>query len=71
MNDDEALARKRFMVLSLMRLGGAFFLTVGLLAIAGKIALMREVAYGFVVVGMLDFLFVPWWLAKRWKSPGQ
>lgn len=69
MNEDERVARGRFMMLSLLRLAGAAFLTLGLLIIGGKITLPPELGWPFVLIGIADFLFLPWWLAKRWKSP--
>ena len=69
MNDNEAEAKKRFFVLSLLRLGGAVFLALGLLIIAGKIDMQKELGIPFALIGLADFLIIPWWLAKRWKSP--
>jgi len=69
MNDNEAEAKKRFFILSLLRLGGAVFLALGLLIIAGKIDMQKELGIPFVLIGFADFLIMPWWLAKRWKTP--
>lgn len=67
--EDEALVKKRFLVISLMRLGGAVFLTLGLLILGGKVDLPRELGLPFALIGLADFLLVPWWLGKKWKSP--
>jgi hypothetical protein len=69
MNDTEAEAKKRFFILSIMRLSGAAFLTLGLLIIGGKIDMPKELGLPFALIGLADFILVPWWLSKRWKSP--
>lgn len=68
MNEDEALARRRFAILSLVRLSGAAFLTVGLLAIGGKIEIPAILGAALVVIGLLNFLAAPRFLARKWKS---
>ncbi len=69
MNADEILARRRFTILSLVRLSGAAFLTVGLLSVAGKIVVPQVAGFVLVAAGLANFLFVPRWLARKWKSP--
>ena len=72
-NPDEDPAKRRFFLLSGLRLGGAAFATLGLLVFTGKLALdlPREIGLAFLAVGLADFLFVPLWLSRRWKSPRQ
>lgn len=69
MNEEERLARSRFTVISLVRIGGAAFLTLGFLALGGKIALPQVGAAALVALGLLGFLVVPRKLARKWKSP--
>jgi hypothetical protein len=69
MNTDEILARRRFTILSLVRLSGAAFLTVGLLSVAGKITVPQVAGFVLVAAGLANFLFVPRALARKWKSP--
>ncbi len=69
MNADELLARRRFTILSLVRLSGAAFLTVGLLSVADKLTIPRELGFVLVAAGLANFLFVPRHLARKWKSP--
>lgn len=69
MNADEILARRRFTILSLVRLSGAAFLTVGLLSVAGKIVIPQAAGFVLVAAGLANFLFVPRALARKWKSP--
>lgn len=69
MSPDERLARRRFTILSLVRLSGAAFLTVGLLSVAGKIVIPQLAGFVLVAAGLANFLFVPRHLARQWKSP--
>jgi hypothetical protein len=69
MNPDELLARRRFTILSLVRLSGAAFLTVGLLSVADKLTIPREAGLVLVAAGFANFLFLPRHLARKWKSP--
>lgn len=71
MNDTEALARQRFMLLNLVRLSGVALALVGLAAIAGKLGLGKEVGAVLFVIGLFEALIAPIFLAKRWKSPPQ
>lgn len=66
---EETLAQYRFLVINLCRITGAIMLVVGLAVIARQ-AFGLPIAAGYVLflVGMFDFLVVPVFLAKRWKS---
>lgn len=68
MSEEEALARRRFTALSLIRLGGAACLTVGLLATGGKIVVPQAVRIVLVLLGLAGFLVIPRRLARKWKS---
>ena len=68
MSEEEALARRRFAALSLVRLGGATCLTMGLLAVGGKIVVPQPVGIGLVLLGLAGFLVIPRSLARKWKS---
>lgn len=69
MNDDEALVKRRFLAISLVRLSGAAFLTAGLFVLGGKLDLHQGAGWVFTVIGMIDLLVIPPFLAKKWKSP--
>ena len=69
MNPDENEAKKRFLFLSLIRIGGAVFLTLGLMILGGKVRMQQELGLPLALIGLAGFLLVPVWLAKRWKSP--
>lgn len=66
---DEALAKKRFMAISLIRLSGAVFMTLGLLVLGGKVDLPQAAGLAFAVIGLIDLLVAPVFLSRRWKSP--
>jgi membrane protein YdbS with pleckstrin-like domain len=68
MTEDEAIARRRFIAISLVRLSGAVFLTLGLLTVAGRVDLPQVAGFVFVVIGLVDFLVIPVFLARKWKS---
>jgi hypothetical protein len=67
MSDDPAKAR--FFALQAIRFGGVAITIVGALIIARKIDLPQEAGYAIFLVGVLDALFMPRLLARRWKSP--
>lgn len=71
MNDHEAKAKQRFVILSVMRLSGALLFGFGLITLSGNTFLPKELGYPLVLLGMADFMLVPWWLAKKWKTPEQ
>jgi len=68
MSEEEALARRRFTMLSLIRLGGAACLTLGLLATGGKIVVPQIAGIVLVLLGLAGFLIIPRSLARKWKS---
>ena len=73
---DEALAKKRYFAINLMRIMGAFFVMAGFLLIAGRweIAGMptdRYIGVAVVLIGAFDFAVFPMLLARRWRSPKQ
>ncbi len=68
MSEEEALARRRFATLSLIRLGGAASLTLGLLAMGGKIVVPQVAGIVLVLLGLAGFLVIPRSLARKWKS---
>ncbi len=69
MNEADQLARQRLIVMNAVRLAGVGLALIGLLIIAGKIDLGREIGAFFFVLGLFEALFMPAFLAKRWKSP--
>ena len=60
-------ARQRWMAIQLMRIGGVVFAILGMLMTRDVVVIggdqNRLVGYGFIVIGLLDALFVPQYLA--------
>jgi hypothetical protein len=69
MNED--LARQRFVAMQAARLAGIVLALLGVLIVAGKLALPPEVGVLLFLVGLGEALFLPKFLASRWKSPPQ
>lgn len=70
----DALAKKRFVALSLLRLMGALMVLAGFALIAGGWSLAgspndRWIGTALVLVGMFDFAIMPLILARRWRTP--
>lgn len=71
---EEALAKKRFFAINLMRVMGIAFLMAGFILIAGRWELMgqptdRYLGIALVLIGAFDFAVFPMLLARRWRSP--
>lgn len=65
----EMQAQYRFLVINLCRIIGAILLVLGLAVIAREtFGIPKAVGYLLFMVGMLNFLLVPVFLSKRWKS---
>lgn len=71
---DDALAKKRFMALSSMRIMGAILVFAGFVLIRGGFELAgqptdRWIGVAVVLIGAFDFAVMPKILARRWRSP--
>lgn len=71
MNDNESMAKQRFFFLSLIRLLSTALIVVGLLILAGKLDIPRPAGAAFAIFGLLELVFLPRFLASRWKTPGE
>ncbi len=68
--DSEATARKRYGIISAVRLAGGAMLVLGLAIIAnGLMNLPVEVGYALFAAGAFGFIAAPAMLSRRWKSP--
>lgn len=71
---DDALAKKRYFAINLMRIIGALFIMAGFVLVAGRWELMgqptdRYIGIAVVLMGAFDFAIFPLLLARRWRSP--
>lgn len=69
---EEARAKSRFMLLSLLRLTGVVMLMAGFVLIAGRWELLgdgmdRYLGVALVLIGAFDFSVAPFLLARSWK----
>jgi len=69
-NDDQA--RNRWMVIQAMRAMGFALVILGILMTRDVVNLAGDsnhlVAYGFIVIGLLDGFLMPTFLARKWSS---
>ncbi|SHN51372.1 hypothetical protein [Erythrobacter sanguineus] len=64
----EALARQRFIILNAVRFGGIATLMFGLAIARGLIGLPWVVGVVLAVTGLLEFFFLPRFIARAWKA---
>ena len=69
MTEDQA--KRRFLLLSLMRLVAVATVVFGVAIIAGKTRADTGVGYAIFVIGAINFFVIPWWLKKVWQAQGQ
>ena len=71
-DENESLARQRWMVMQVMRIMGFGLVILGILMARDVVDIAGEsnhlVGYAFVVVGLLDGFLMPIFLAKKWSS---
>lgn len=68
---NEELARKRFMILNLVRFSALAFIFAGAANIGGKLLpeLMPVLGYILLVIGAVDFFLAPVLLKRLWRTP--
>jgi len=64
----EALAKRRFMAINLIRITGLACVLLGIAITQGVIDLPRFVGVVLAIFGLYDFFFMPRIIAKRWRS---
>lgn len=71
MSDEQLrLERNRFLILNIVRISGAVMIVFGMAVIArGFLDLPKEVGYLLFVIGIVDFIIAPLFLARAWKTP--
>jgi len=68
---DEKLAQRRFFFLQLIRFSGLALVMLGIAINVGQIDLPSELGFVISLIGMIEFFFVPWFLASRWNKGGR
>jgi len=70
--EQDALAKKRFLALQLVRMSGVALILVGLLFALDKIDVPQPprhlIGVFLILFGLIDTFVVPPMLARRWKS---
>ena len=71
MNQAKEIARKRFMVLNLVRFSALAIVMVGVSNIAGKLwtEFAPGLGYALLVIGAVDFFLAPVMLKRMWRTP--
>jgi hypothetical protein len=64
----EALARQRLIILSALRFSGIALVMLGFAIIRKVIDLPWAVGAVLAVVGVLEFFFLPRFIARRWNA---
>jgi len=71
MNDlekSENLARHRLMIISLVRFSGVVLIMLGIYTVSGKAAWPDFIGYVLLLLGAVEFFYMPLVLARRWRS---
>ena len=73
MNEDaatrEALAKRRYFIIQVVRVAGVVMVLLGLMVLNAKLSWPQLVGYFLVLNGLFDALFLPTLMAGRWKTP--
>lgn len=64
----DAQARQRLIILTALRFSGIALVMAGFAIVRGVIDLPWAVGAVFAVVGMLEFFFLPRFIARRWNA---
>ena len=70
MSPEDRRARSRFFMIGAVRLGGAVTIALAVAISYGRIAgVPGELGYALLALGIVEFLVLPQFLVKRWKTP--
>ncbi len=68
MTPEEETARRRYMVLNILRLSGLAMVLIGIAIHYGRLDLPEILAWPLALFGLFDFFFAPALLARHWKK---
>lgn len=71
MNEGERTARNRFLVLGIIRFGGMALVLFGLAIHYGRVAMPEAAAWFCVIMGFVEFFFLPMLLKAHWRNSGE
>ena len=71
MDEEEKLARQRFFLLQMVRLGGAVMAMIGAVILSGRLIDMPELGYVLLVLGAVEFFLLPNLISRGWRTPDQ
>ena len=69
MNDQDKLARNRFVVLNLVRLAGLAAVLIGIAIGYGRIAAPEWLAWLLAGAGIAGFFWAPNFVGRDWRTP--
>ena len=64
----EALARQRYIILNALRFSGIALVMLGIAIARGLIDLPWAAGAVIAVIGLLEFFFLPRFIARRWNA---
>ena len=65
----DEVARGRWMVINVLRLGGVAMVIAGMLGTRQVLEIPLIAAYALIAIGLLDIFLVPLLLARKWRTP--
>lgn len=65
---DEERAKKRFLTIQAVRLGGAVTVMIGLAIVGEVIPIHEYIGYGLVLIGLVETMIMPVIMAKKWST---
>lgn len=65
---DEAVAKRRFLTIGLMRMGGVAMILFAILVLTDTVLLPLWAGYLLLVLGLVETFLVPHLLARLWSS---
>ena len=70
---NEEVAKRRFMIINLVRFSALAFIFAGAANVAGKLLpeLTPTLGYVLLVIGAVDFFLAPVLLKRMWRTPEQ
>lgn len=65
---DDERAKKRFLTIQAVRLGGVITILIGLTIVGEVIPVHEYIGYALVLIGLVETMVLPVILAKKWST---